>query len=103
MTGKIGCYAEGREGQWEAFCLNFDLATQGASLEDARRDLETAIRMYLDYVNDLPADEQAPFLRRRAPASHWLEYILISLCGFARSRSKRRAESWAASGAHAAA
>ena len=48
MAKKILCYAEGGNGEWEALCLNFDLAVQGASLEDVRHDLEEGL--YLDYV-----------------------------------------------------
>ncbi len=95
MARKIRCYAEGCDGRWQAFCLNFDLAAQGASPDDVRHDLEAAISMYLEYVSDLPAEDQAQFLRRRAPAGHWLKFALISLCSLVRRHSKPRAESWA--------
>lgn len=101
MAKKIRCYAEGRDGQWQAFCLNFDLAVQGTSLDDVRHDLEAAISMYLDYVSDLPIEEQAQFLRRRAPLGHWLKFTLISLCSLVWGHSKRRAESWAEPNAQA--
>ena len=101
MAKKILCYAEGGNGEWEALCLNFDLAVQGASLEDVRHDLEEAIRLYLDYVSNLPAEERAQFLNRRAPLGHWLKYALISVLGVVGRHAKRRAESWAEPNAHA--
>ena len=95
MNNKVHCYAEGRGGAWEAFCLNFDLAVQGASLEEVRCGLDKAIRLYLDYVSGLPAGERAAFLGRRAPVGQWLKYGFIRLCSLAGTRSKRRAEGWA--------
>ena len=64
---KAACYAWGRPGDWQAICVDFDLAVQGESLEDVRRELADAIETYLEYVAGLPQDEQARFLNRKAP------------------------------------
>lgn len=101
MTGKIRCYAEGHDGEWEAFCLNFDLAVHGGSFEEVRRGLVEAISVYLEYVHDLPAGERRKFLNRRAPLGHWLKYGLIRLSRVVGTRSDSRARSWAESGAPA--
>ena len=64
---KATCYAWGRLGDWEAVCVDFDLAAQGESLEEVRGELGDAIETYLSYVADLPQNEQASFLNRKAP------------------------------------
>jgi predicted RNase H-like HicB family nuclease len=69
MNKVVRCYAEGRDGQWEAVCLEFDIAVQGQSLEEVVQSLRSAIAAYLDYVGGLPEKEQARFLNRRVP---WL-------------------------------
>jgi predicted RNase H-like HicB family nuclease len=61
------CYASGREGAWEAICLDLDIAVQGRSFEEVSRLLEEAIGLYLETVNDLPEAERAVFLSRRVP------------------------------------
>ena len=66
---KLTCYAWGKPGDWEALCVDFDLAAQGASLEEVRRELGDAIDTFLDYVSDLPENEQRAFLNRKAPLS----------------------------------
>ena len=58
MSQYLRCYAEGRPGHWEAFCLDFDLAVQGESLPEVIRVLNTAISLYLERVTKLPAAEQ---------------------------------------------
>ena len=64
---KLTCYAWGKPGDWEALCVDLDLAAQGGNFEEVRRELGDAIETYLDYVADLPENEQARFLNRKAP------------------------------------
>jgi hypothetical protein len=64
---RVWCYADRRDGKWEGFCLNFDLAVQGDSLEDVRVKLNEQICLYLESVQDLPKEERSAFLNRRAP------------------------------------
>ena len=68
----IRCYAEGRPGKWEAFCLDFDLAVQGSSFQDVYDKLDEQVALYLDSVKDLPAADQLRLLNRRA-AWLWLQ------------------------------
>ena len=65
----IFCYADGRDSDWEAFCLNFDLEVQGASFDDVRAKLNEAIEIYLEGVRALPKEEWARMVNRRAPLS----------------------------------
>ena len=66
---KLTCYAWGKPGDWEALCVDYDLAAQGSSLEEVRRELADAVDTFLDYVSDLPESERRQFLNRKAPLS----------------------------------
>ena len=64
------CYAWRIDNQeWEAICTDLDIAAQGTSLEDAKRELETAVSAYIEYVLTLPEDEIGQFLNRKSPLS----------------------------------
>lgn len=64
---KVTCYAWGVPGDWEALCVDFDLAAQGKSLEEVRRELGDAIETYLEYVDEMPEHERTRFLNRKTP------------------------------------
>jgi predicted RNase H-like HicB family nuclease len=78
-TRTLHCYAEGRDGDWEAICLDLDIAVQGASFEEVFASLQEAVALYLESVSDLPADEQAPLLRRRAPIAVRFKFVTQAL------------------------
>ena len=65
---------------WVASCLDFDLAAQGDTLEEAKASLEA---MIVDYVNDALVGEDRihaeRLLRRKAPLKEWLVYYYIKL------------------------
>jgi len=68
------CVARGHDGQWEAFCLDFDLAVQGASLVDVRSRLEDALTDYVHAAMSEPEPSRSQLLCRRAPfwvRLHW--------------------------------
>jgi predicted RNase H-like HicB family nuclease len=56
------CIVTGRANDWEAFCLDFDLAVQGGSFEEVRLSLNHAIEMYL---NDALAEPEPEPIRSR--------------------------------------
>ena len=74
---KLTCYAWGKAGDWEALCVDLDIATQGESLEYVRKDLQLAVEDFLDYVSELPEIEQKAVLSVRTPwrlrAQLWLQ------------------------------
>lgn len=72
----ILCYAEGCDDNWEAFCLDFDLAVQGQSFEIVHQKLDDAVRVYLAGVAALPQADRKRLLKRRAPFSVWLPPFL---------------------------
>ena len=63
----LHCYVYGAGEHWEAICVDLDIATFATSSEDARQRLEDCIRMYLESLAEMTADEQRKFLNRRAP------------------------------------
>jgi predicted RNase H-like HicB family nuclease len=71
----LKCYAEKEADCWVAVCLDFNLAAQGDSFEEAKSKLEA---MIADYIYDALAGEDKPYaaqlLARRAPLSAWLKY-----------------------------
>jgi hypothetical protein len=71
----IRCYAEGRPGHWEAFCLNFDLAVQGKSFPEVYSKLNDQVHLYVEGVSGLPAKDRARLLHRSAPFGTWARYM----------------------------
>jgi hypothetical protein len=61
------CVARGHNGQWEAFCLDFDLAVQGFSLADVRERLELVLVDYVAAANAEAEPARSQLLARRAP------------------------------------
>jgi predicted RNase H-like HicB family nuclease len=77
----LHCYAEGRNGDWEAICLDLDIAVQGSSFEEVFRSLQQAISLYLETVTDLPPQERRALLRRPAPFSVRWKFLTHVLRG----------------------
>jgi hypothetical protein len=59
--------AHGHGDQWEAFCLDFDLAVAGTSFEEVQASLTQAVRMYLETAFAEPEPIRSKLLGRRAP------------------------------------
>lgn len=84
VSRTLHCYASGRDGEWEAICLDLDIAVQGESFDIVQRSLQEAVALYLEAVADLPAEQQRHLLHRPAPFSvrlKFLGYVLRSLAG----------------------
>ncbi len=82
MRKVLRCYAEGRNGAWEAICLDLDIAVQESSFEAVFHALSEAIALHLEAVTALPKDERAHLLDRPAPfllRLRFLGYALRSL------------------------
>jgi predicted RNase H-like HicB family nuclease len=77
----LHCYAEGRDGEWEAICLDLDVAVQGRSFEEVFASLQEAIALYLETVADLPPEERRFLLRRSAPLSVRLKFLTHAVRG----------------------
>ena len=61
------CYAEGRDGDWEAICFDLDIAVQGGSFEEVFGSLQEAISLYFETVVELAADQPPTLLHRPVP------------------------------------
>lgn len=69
------CYAEGRDGDWEAFCLDLDIAVQGETFEEVFHALNDAIALYLETVMELPEEERGHLLNSPAPLSLRVKFL----------------------------
>lgn len=77
----LRCYAEGRDGEWEAICLDLDIAVQGSSFEEVFSSLRQAISLYLESVTDLPSQERRALLHRPAPFYVRFKFLTHALRG----------------------
>jgi hypothetical protein len=67
MDKKLFCYAYGHGNQWEAICIDFDLAVAGRSFKEVQERLNSTIASYVQ--DALKEDEQTRdcLLERSAP------------------------------------
>jgi hypothetical protein len=79
MRHAVLCYIEGRGSEWEALCLDFDLAVQGHSFDEVSDNLKIAIAQYIERVHQLPQAEQQALLNRRVPLLLRLKLIASAL------------------------
>ncbi len=82
MRKVLRCHAEGRNGEWEAICLDLDIAVQEKSFEAVFHALNEAIALHVEAVSALPETKRAHLLDRAAPLSlrlRFLGYALRSL------------------------
>lgn len=75
----LHCYASGRDGDWEAICLDLDVAVQGGSFDDVHRSLRDAVTLYLETVGTLPEEQRGHLLHRSAPLGVRLKFLGYSL------------------------
>lgn len=77
---KLTCYAWGKPGDWEALCVDLEIATQGSSFEEVREDLCLAVEDFLDYAAELPEIERQAVLSVRAPWRLRAQLWLLNKC-----------------------
>ena len=75
MAKTLHCCADGRDGDWEAICLDLDVAAQGRSFEEVFDGLMEAISLYLQTVADLPPEERPSLLHRPVPFMARLKFL----------------------------
>ena len=84
---RFWCYAHGRPGDWEAICIDLDLAVQGASFDDVRALLNSCIETYVqDALRETP-EAAEKLMHRRAPLSVRLKHAFAYLASILRSRN----------------
>jgi hypothetical protein len=79
-TRTLHCYAEGRNGAWEAICLELDIAVQGSFFEEVFSSLQHAISLYMGGVANLPSGERGGLLHRPTPLWVRLRFVTHALC-----------------------
>lgn len=83
----LRCWAVGKDGEWEAICLDLDIAVQGESFEEVSAALEKAIRMHVETVMTLPKEERPALLDRPVPLGPRLRFALDAFRFALRRRS----------------
>jgi hypothetical protein len=64
---KLICSAQGVENHWQAVCLDFDIAVQGASLAEVQMSLSEAISEFVDAAEQEAEPARSRLLNRRTP------------------------------------
>ncbi len=67
MSLKFRCYAYGSGENWEAICVDLDIAVFGDSANEVEETLDRCIQMYLERIADLSLEERRRFLKRKSP------------------------------------
>ncbi|MEX0618431.1 MAG: hypothetical protein WDZ76_14525 [Pseudohongiellaceae bacterium] len=74
----LRCYAESKGGQWQAICIDLNLAAQADSFEEAREKLEAQIS---DYLYGALVGEDRKYaevlIPRRAPLKYRVKYNFL--------------------------
>lgn len=76
---RLRCYLRGRGDEWEAFCIDLDLAVQGSSESEVRDVLLAAIRSYVEDAEKEDPETAERLLSRQAPFSARAKFGLQSL------------------------
>ena len=63
----LKCYAWGRQGDWEAICVDLDIAVSGRSMHEVMETLQNAIRTYIADAMQEDEMNRARLLNRRSP------------------------------------
>jgi hypothetical protein len=73
------CVAHRHGDQWEAICLDLDLAVQGTSLAEVQKQLNSAISSYIEDAAKEPEPARSQLLYRRAPLSARIAWLWPSV------------------------
>jgi hypothetical protein len=78
--GHVTCFAWGQANQWEALCVDYDIAATGRTFDDVRQRLHEAIADYLALVEQEAPEDRHRLLNRKSPwhlrAQLWAAYGL---------------------------
>jgi len=66
-----------KEGElYSAVCLELNVASQGKTVDEAKKNLQEAVELYLEDV--LEAGDEKEFIPRPAPEEEWLKFFTAS-------------------------
>lgn len=89
-TSVLFGYAHGRPGDWEAICIDLDIAVQGADFDEVRGLLIEAVATYAEDARKESPRDARRLLRRRAPWWVQLKFIGLFLGHIASSGRPKR-------------
>ena len=58
---------------YSALCLELNIASQGRTIEEAKKNIREAIELYLEDVYE--AGDEEEFIPRPAPVEEWIKYF----------------------------
>ncbi len=64
---------EKENGLYSALCLELDVASQGKTIDEAKKNLHEAVELYLEDVTD--SKEEKDFVPRPAPPAEWIKFF----------------------------
>ena len=64
---------EKENGLYSAVCLELDVASQGKTIAEAKKNLQEAIQLYLEDVRE--SKEEKDFIPRPAPRAEWIKFF----------------------------
>lgn len=67
MADSVLCFLRGHGAEWEALCLDFDIAVQGNSFDDVMSRMRDAVSTYIEDAHKEAPETAQRLLRRRAP------------------------------------
>ena len=64
---------EKENGSYSALCLELDVASQGKTIDEARKNLQEAVELYLEDV--VESKDEEDFIPRPAPRTEWIKFF----------------------------
>ncbi len=77
---KVRCYIMPLDGMYFAGCITLNLTASGSSVDEARRELDDVIHLYLDYAKCLIAHHVSPIIGAVKDFFTFEEVLPLSLC-----------------------
>lgn len=87
----LRCYVHGRDHDWQAICVDLDLAVQASSKRAAQKALEEAIISYIEDARAEAPEVARQLLARRAPWHVRAKLHLASVLYRLRTRGEKTA------------
>ena len=79
---------EKEDNLYSALCLELDVASQGKSIQEAKRNLKEAVGLYLETVYE--EGDEKEFIPRPAPVEEWLKFFEVQARALGRESFKRK-------------
>lgn len=71
----LHCLIEKDGDLYSSLCLELDVASQGTTVDEAKRNLQEAVELYLEVVYEEGDEEE--FIPRPAPMEEWLKFFKV--------------------------